>query len=210
MEDRRVWVQSGTAGIVSVACYFVAAMVPWPENQFGTTMTLLVISGFPILSIVFAHGIHSAVAAEKESTANRLGFVFAVAAFAMLLGMIIVQLAVGAGIGEMAKELDATAATALRRGLRLIDLGLDVAWDVLIGTAMICWGVALSGRRGFGPGWGVPMALLGAALIVLNALTFPWPPGSHGLFDIGPFIALFFVAVGARLVMLGRAAPETA
>ena len=202
-----MWVKSGLAGIVGVGCYFLAVLIPWPENQAGTSAGLLVISGFPILGIVFSYGIYSAVAAEKESTANRLGFVFAVAAFAMLLGMIIAQLAVGAGIGEMAKGLDDTAAKALRRGLRLIDLGLDVAWDFLIGTAMIFWGVALRGRRGFGPGWGVPLVVLGIALILLNASTFPWPPGSRGLFDIGPWIALFFVGIGGRLIMLGRGGP---
>jgi len=78
---------------------------------------------------------------------SQLGFVFAVAAFATLLGMIIVQLAVGAGIRETTGGLDEASATALRRGLRLIDLGLDVAWDFLMGTAMICWGVAMR-RRG--------------------------------------------------------------
>ncbi len=204
MEDRRAWVKSGLAGIVGVGCYFLAVLIPWPDNQFGSSAGLLVISGFPILGIVFSYGIHSAVAAEKEGTANRLGFVFAVAAFAMLLGMIIAQLAVGAGIGEMTKGLDDTTANALRRGLRLIDLGLDVAWDFLIGTAMIFWGVALRGRRGFGPGWGVPLIVLGIALIVLNASTFPWPPGTHGLFDIGPWIALYFVGIGGRLIVLGR------
>jgi hypothetical protein len=202
-----VWVKSGLAGIAGVGCYFLAVLIPWPENQVGTSAGLLVISGFPILGIVFSYGIHNAVAAEKESTANRLGFVFAVAAFAMLLGMIIAQLAVGAGIGEMSKDLDDTAAKALRRGLRLIDLGLDVAWDFLIGTAMIFWGVALRGRRGFGPVWGVPLMVLGIALILLNASTFPWPPGSHGLFDIGPWIALYFVGMGGRLIMLGRGGP---
>lgn len=144
------------------------------------------------------------VAAEKDGTANRLGFVFAVAAFTMMLGMIIVQLAVGAGIGEMTKSLDATTAKALHRGLRLIDFGLDVAWDLLIGTAMIFWGVALSGRSGFGPGWGVPLVVLSIALILLNTATFPWPPADRGLFDIGPFIALYFVAIGIRLIMLGK------
>lgn len=207
MEERDMWVKGGLAGIVCVACYFLAVFIPWPENQFGTSASLLVISGFPILGIVFSYGLRSSIAAEKESAANRLGFVFAIAAFAMLLGMIFAQLAVGAGIGEIAKDLDDTAAKALRRGLRLIDLGLDVAWDFLIGTAMIFWGLALRGRRGFGPWWGVPLAVLGIALILLNAWTFPWPPGDHGLFDIGPFIGLFFAGIGGRLIMLGRARP---
>lgn len=204
MENRTLWIKCGFAGIASVACYLTAILVPWPDNRLGTSTIMLVISGFPILGIIFSYGILNLVAAEKDCTANRLGFVFAVAAFTMMLGMIIAQLAVGAGIGEMTKSLDATTAKALHRALRLVDLGLDVAWDLLIGTAMIFWGVALSGRSGFGPGWGVPLVVLGIALILLNTATFPWPPADRGLVDIGPFIALYFVAIGIRLIMPGK------
>ena len=204
MENRKLWMNGGIAGIACVGCYLLAILIPWPESQLGMALSLVVLSGFPLLGIVFSYGIYSFVAEESENAANRLAFVFAAAAFATLLGMLFAQLAVGAGIAEMAKGLDATTAKALRRGLRLIDFGLDVAWDFLIGTALILWGMALSRRRGFGPGWGVPSALFGVALIVLNAATFPWPPGDRGLVDIGPFIAFFWVAVAVRLIVLGR------
>jgi len=200
-----LWLKSGLAGIACFVCYFLAILIPWPESQLGTSTSLLVVSAFPILGIVFVHGLHGALAAERESAANQLGFVFAVAAFSTLLGMIIVQLAVGAGIRETTGGLDEATATALRRGLRLIDLGLDVAWDFLMGTAMICWGVAMRRRGAFGPWWGVPLAVLGGALIVLNAASFPWPPGSHGLVDLGPLAGLFFAGMAVRLVLLGRA-----
>jgi hypothetical protein len=195
---------SGIAGIAGVVCYFLAILISWPENQMGTSVGLVTVSAFPILGIVFGYGIYYVLAAEHDSTANRLAFVFAVAGFATLLGMIMAQLAVAAGTSEMANGLDEEIAKALRRGLRLIDLGLDVAWDFLMGTAMIFWGVAMRDHRGFGPWWGIPLAVLGIAVIVLNAATFPWPPGSHGLFDIGPLAAVFFVGIGVRLIFLGR------
>lgn len=189
-----------------MACYILAIVVPWPETQLGTSASLVVVSAWPILSIVYSYGLYSFVAAERESAANRLAFVFAVVAFATVLGMIVVQLAVGAGIGEITQGLDEQAARSLRRGLRMIDLGLDVAWDMLIGTALILWGVAMRRRTGLGPGWAFPSVVMGAALIVLNAATFPWPPGDRGLIDIGPFIGVFMLALAIRLVILGRRA----
>jgi hypothetical protein len=189
-----------------VACYVLAIAVPWPETQLGTSASLIVVGAWPILSIVYSYGLYSFIAAERESAANRLAFVFAVVAFATVLGMIVVQLAVGAGIGEITKGLDEPSAKALRRGLRMVDLGLDVAWDMLIGTALILWGAAIRQRTGLGPGWAVPSLVFGVALILLNAATFPWPPGDRGLIDIGPFIGLFMLALAGRLVVLGRRA----
>lgn len=201
---------AGIAGILGVLAYLLAIFIPWPDSQFGTSAALLVISAFPILGIIFAHGLCDCVAAEAPGTAVRLGFVFAVAAFATLLAMIIVQLAVGAALPEIARELDAPVRRALARGLRMVDLGLDVAWDMLIGVALICLGWAMRPRRGLGPGWGIPAIVLGAALIVLNAATFPSPPGDRGLIDIGPLIGLFILALAARLAWLGRRAAATA
>jgi hypothetical protein len=192
--------------VVSVACYILAITIPWPETQFGRSAALLVVSAWPILSIVYAYGLYNFVAAQCDGTANRLSLVFAVAAFTTVLAMIVVQLAVGAGFSEIAEGLDEPTAMALHRGLRMVDHGLDVAWDMLIGVALIFSGVALRRRTGLGLGWAMPSAALGVALIVLNAATFPWPPADRGLVDVGPLIGLFVMALAGRLALLGRRA----
>jgi len=204
MASRSLWVGSGIAGIVGVSCYILVIALPWPETQLGTSTALVVVSAWPILSIVYSYGLYSFVAAERDSTANRLALMFAIAAFTTVLSMIVVQLAVGAGIGEITQGLDEQTAKALRRGLRMIDLGLDVAWDMLIGTALIFSGAAIRRRSGLGPGWAMPSVVLGVALIALNAATFPWPPGDRGLIDVGPFIGLFVIGLATRLMILGR------
>ena len=190
--------------MAGIACYLLAIAVPWPESQLGTSAALLVVSAFPLLGIGYSYALYSFIAAERDGTANRLAFVFAVCAFTTVLAMIIVQLAIGAAIGEISRGLDGQAATALRRGLRMVDLGLDVAWDMLIGVALALSGVAMLRRSGLGPAWGAPSAMLGIALIGLNAATFPWPPADRGLFDIGPLIAMFLLALAGRLALLGR------
>ena len=203
MEGRDLWLRGGIVGVVAFACYILAITLPWPDTQLGTSGALVVVSAWPILSIVYSYALYSFIAAERESTVNRLAFVFAVAAFATVLAMIVVQLAVGAAITEITTELDEPTTRALRRGLRMIDLGLDVAWDMLIGTALVLLGLAMRRRGGLGLAWGIPSAALGALLIALNAATFPWPPANSGLIDIGPIIGLFVMALAARLALLG-------
>lgn len=205
--NRSLWTWSGIAGVAGTACYILAIAIPWPETQLGRSAGLAVVAAWPVLSIVYVYGLYDFVAAERPSAANRLAFIFAVAGFTTVLGMIVVQLAVDSGFGDAARGLEPGAAAAVKRGLRLIDQGLDVSWDLLIGTSLVFSGVAARGRRGLGPGWGYPLVALGAGLIALNVATFPWPPASRGLFDIGPFIGLFEIALALRLAFLGRRAP---
>ena len=206
MPNPSLWLGGGVAGMVGIGCYILAITVPWPETQLGTSASLVVVSAWPILSIIYSYALYSFVAAEREGVANRLGLVFAITAFTTVLAMIVVQLAVGSGVAEITRDLDEQTARALGRGLRMVDLGLDVAWDMLIGTALIFSGFAIRKRSGLGPGWAIPSMALGIALIGLNAATFPWPPGDRGLFDIGPVIGMFVLLLSARLTLLGRRA----
>lgn len=206
MPNCSLWLGGGVAGVLGICCYILAITIPWPETQLGTSAALVVASAWPILSITYSYALYSFVGAERESAANRLGLVFAITGFTTVLAMLVVQLAVGAGIGEITRDLDEQTARALRRGLRMVDLGLDVAWDMLIGTALVCSGFAMRQRSGLGPAWAIPSIALGVALIGLNAATFPWPPGDRGLFDIGPLIGVFVLVLSARLAYLGRRA----
>jgi hypothetical protein len=206
MANRSLWMGGGTAGVVGVVCYIFVVAFPWPETRLATSAALVIASAWPILSIIYSYSLYTFVAAEHESSANRLALLFAVAAFTTLLAMLVVQLAVGAGFAEITKGLDEQTAKALGRGLRIIDLGLDVAWDMLISAALIFSGVAMRRRSGLGLAWSVPSVVLGTALAALNAVAFPSPPRDRGLIDIGPVIGIFVMALGARLAILGRRA----
>ncbi len=204
MNNRKLWITSGIVGIVAVLCYILAITVPWPETQFGISTSLLVVSAWPILSIIYSYGLYTFVAAERDSVANRLAFVFTVAAFTTVLAMLVVQLTINAGFGEITNGLDEQIAAALRRGLRLVDLGLDVAWDILIGVAMVLLGAAMRRRSGLGLVWAIPSIVLGIAMIGLNAATFPQPPANGGLFDVGPMVGFFVMLLAVRLAVSGR------
>lgn len=206
MGNQKLWYYGGIAGALSVCSYAMAIFVPLPETQLGTSLSVVIGSAFPILGIIASYAICDFIAAERKTAANRIAFVFAVAGFATLLAMLLVQMAIVSGLPEIAQDLDAATAKVLKRAVRMVDLGLDVAWDLLYCTAMIFWGFALRKRRGYGPIWAFLSIALGALLMVFNVATFPWPPGDHGSIDLGPAAALLMLALNIRLAFLGRRA----
>lgn len=210
MREDRFWLAGAIAGLAGLLCYVGAVAVPFPETQLGNALGILVASGFAILNIVFCYALYSVIRAEAPGHANRLGLLFAVVAFATLLSMLCVQQAIMMAVPELTAGMDEQTATTLRRSLRMVDMGLDVAWDFLIGSGMICFGLAMRGHRVLRRIWAPGYILLGGALILLNAATFPWPPATRGLFDIGPFIGLFMAALAVRILVFARRAGREA
>jgi hypothetical protein len=44
MRNPSLWLYGGIAGAASIVCYIVAVAVPWPENQFGTSGSLMAVA----------------------------------------------------------------------------------------------------------------------------------------------------------------------
>ena len=196
---------SGVFGVAAVACYVTGAVVelPLPDG-----ISLLIFFGFPAFGIVAWYLLRDVLSTENSSTVGDLALIFAAAGFTLLTAMVMVQMAARIGIAGL--QLEATSDTKasdlalILKGVRFVDFGLDVAWDFLIGTAFLLTGGGMRRVPGLGLPWGLPLAILGALLIALNAWTFPWPPDTRGLFDIGPFCALYMMILSVRLIFLGR------
>jgi hypothetical protein len=203
-DARRLARIGGLCCIAGILCYVTAIFIPLSDRIAYATVML-----WPVLSIVFAWAVRGFIASERASLANDLGLVFACLGFATLASMLSAQLAVQMGTAEYATAPGADPALigTIRKVARMVDLGIDVAWDYLIGTSLFFLGIALARDSRFGRGWGASGTALGIALVVLNTITFPWPPNTRGLFDLGPFIGLYMIALGARLTILGFRRP---
>ena len=79
-------------------------------------------------------------------------------------------------------------------GLRAVYWGLDVAWDMYIGAGTIGFGLALLFFGSIRP-WGILGIVVGAALLALNVASFPEPPASAGLVDVGPLVGLWYTGI---------------
>jgi hypothetical protein len=172
---------SGIAGIVAYAVVLLASHST--SNIIAVPLTFAFAFGLTVGSIGLYHVLGG-------TTGSRLALIAAVAnviAAGQLVAMLMVQLSVWATV----EQPDAA--------LRAVWWGLDVAWDLYIGTGTILFGLSMFGRRGLGAWLGVPGLLIGGLFLIFNIATFPQPPDVAGLVDVGPLVGLWYLVVFGRL-----------
>lgn len=203
--NRKFSSMCGIFGIIAVASYFIGAVVELPVPD---GIGLLIFFGFPGFGIAQWYLLRNIFSAEDSSTTGDLALIFAAAGFTLLTAMVMTQMAARLGIADLQSQATSEAQGSelkmVLKGVRFVDFGLDVAWDFFIGTAFILTGIGSRRVPGLGLVWGLPLSILGALLIALNAWTFPWPPNTRGLFDVGPVCASYMLIFSVRLVLLGR------
>ncbi len=186
------WIKlGGVSGLLTFAVYGLMVFAPLPD-AIGTALA----ASFGPLFILAGYGLYRLLVLNRRSIALQIAPVSNAIAGALVTAMLLVQLSVRAG-GR------ASIDTFLWTKFRRIDLGLDVAWDVYgaLGTFLFAWSMLHHPR--FGRIFGGIGAVLAAALAVLNLATFPTPPDSAGLFDLGPLVALWYVAVSVQMLRSG-------
>jgi hypothetical protein len=185
------WARSGAvAGIIALLAYVVLSAVDAP-GPVAVMLSFAFGFGFTIASIGLYLGV-------TRDVAPRLALLAAVAnslAAAELVAMLLVQLAVK----SVAPHPDPAFTS--------IWLGLDVAWDLFGGVGTVLFGVALCYHPRFRPLMAGSGILVGMVLLILNIATFPTPPASAGLIDVGPIVGLWYTALLVRVLAVSRLNP---
>ncbi len=191
------WVKlGGIFGLAAIVVYVTIIAIPLPDAANAA-----VAAWFGPLFSLASYGLYRMLALNRKTASLQIAVVANAIAGAMVTAMLLIQLAVRSG-GR--GTLDIFLWTKLRR----VDLGLDVAWDVYgaLGTFLFACNMVRHPR--FGRIIGGVGALLAAGLAVLNLATFPTPPAYAGLFDLGPFVGLWYVAVSVQLLRSRRWAED--
>ena len=172
------------AGFVACLTYPLAAFVPLPMLA-----TAAVAACFGPALAVACFGLKALLDVEKPAASSALGLLLNALGGALFAAMALVQIA----IGHLVKD------RSFFLSLNVIWLGLDKAFDVYIGLGTIFFAVAMWRHPRFGRVFAVTGLVIGAGLIFLNFYTFPSSPADAGLFDPGPAIGLWYLAVTIQM-----------
>lgn len=198
------WMRVGAAcGFAGGLAYALAAFAPLPDLPgyaaafaFG-----------PLLSLGLV-GLYHGVSSEGPSPLSQGAAILGVAGGFTVLIMLTVQQA-GFALSDraIAAASDPAQAEVLRQvrgGVNAVQLGLDVAWDMMIGSSVVLFGIAMLRHPAYGRVVGGFGILLGVLLLGFNLRWFPVPPAESASIDWGPFVALWMMAVFVLLVRQGR------
>ncbi len=186
------WVRIGpVAGLLGITAYF-AAVTGIPPSR--VTLVLAFSMG-PLLSVAFI-GFYHFLRAHRNSVALQTATVFGVIAGTLVNLMLVVQQSLFIGLPSATR---ATMGPAWA-GLNWIQLGIDVSWDIYGSVAIVLLGTVLWKHPRFGVVLGGITIFAGLLLLVLNLWTFPAPPADSGLFDVGPFVAVWFLVLSVRMM----------
>ena len=179
-------------GLLAIVDYFMIAALPIPDR-----LVVVMASLFGPLLLVGSFALYRMISIHSRSFAAELAMVFNSLAAALVTAMLLVQMAIHTTADKLSQPLDRN----LLREFDSIQLALDVGWDVFISIGTLAFAVAMIKHPRFGKWFAVPGVLLSAGLLVLNLATFPTPPASAGLIDLGPFVGFWYAACSIRGIL---------
>lgn len=181
------------SGIIGIVAY---AGTKAASHSTSSLIAVPLVFAFAFGITVSSIGLYQILAGTTSSRMALIAAVANVIAAAQLLAMLMIQASVRATVEQPEAALKAVWG------------GLDVAWDLYVGMGTVLFALCMFGRRGLGTWFAVPGLLVGGLLLILNIATFPKPPDTTGLVDVGPLVGLWYLVVyvrlGASSVLLAR------
>jgi Domain of unknown function (DUF4386) len=189
------WIKAGMiSGFITIITYPVMILVSMPVQ-----LQLVLASFFGFFFIITSLGLYHLLSMNKKTVSSQLGVIFTIVGCSVVIMMLTIQLAL-----FHLKETATIEATKEMKNYifqfpNMIQLGLDVVWDLFMGVGTILLALNMYKHPRFGKIFSISGVLITLALLVLNIYTFPIPPGESGSVDLGPLVALWYLAVTIQI-----------
>lgn len=192
---QKSWIKTGMiAGFITIVSYPVMILVPLPVQ-----LQLVLASFFGFFFIIASLGVYHFISLNKKTVSSQLGVLFNIIGCSTVIMMLTIQLA----LFHMKESSTIDATREMKNYIfqfpNMIQLGLDVVWDLFVGVGTILLALNMYKHPRFGKIFSISGVLITLALLVLNIYTFPIPPGESGSIDLGPLVALWYLAVTIRI-----------
>src|SRR5262245_24034870 len=156
-------------------------------------------------------GLYYCLAIHHRGPLVQIATIFGIAGGVTALVMLTTQQAIFSVIKRASSPTDPAATELIQKikdGLNAVQLGIDVAWDVLISVAVILFGIAMLRHPRFGRIFGSIGIISGFLVFSFNLWYFPTPPSAANSIDWGPLVALWLLVTFVLLLRSSKWAGE--
>lgn len=165
---------------------------------------VILMSAFgPMLGIA-SFGLYHFMAPVRNTVSLQIAAISNVVGGSFLTMMLLVQSATYVRMDKAIEKASDPAAIemlkAIWRGVDSVQLGIDVVWDVFISLGTLLFALNMLWHPRLGKVIGIIGIALAVGLFALNAYTFPTPPGEADLFDLGPFVGIWYLVVSIMVL----------
>ena len=193
------WIHvGGVCGVLSVVSYLTAAFAPLPD-----LLSYVTAFAFGPLLAIGVIGLYYCLALQRRGPMIQIATTFGIAGGVTVLIMLTTQQAIFSVIKRSSPSAG-TELTRFNQGLNAVQLGIDVAWDVLISVAVILFGIAMLHHPRFGRVFGSIGIISGLLALTFNLWYFPTPPAAAHSIDWGPLVALWLLVTFVMLLLAGN------
>lgn len=189
------WIKLGAiSGFITIVSYPIMILVSLPVQ-----VQLVLACFFGFFFLIASLGLYHFISVNKKTVSLQLGVLFNIIGCSVVTMMLTIQLA----LFHMKETSSIDAAKDLKNYIfqfpNSIQLGLDVVWDLFLVVGTILLALNMYTHPRFGKIFSISGVLITLALLVLNIYTFPIPPGESGSIDLGPLVALWYLAVTIQI-----------
>lgn len=190
------WIRAGvTGGFLTFLAYPAMVLFDLPV-QF----TLVLALSFGIFFMITSIGLYHFISIKVKAAALQAAVLFNIIACAVAIMMFTIQLSLFSEKAYSGQDVSKELVNHIFGLVNLIQLSLDVVWDVFISLGTILLAFCMLKHPRLGRVIGSIGMLLGAALLFNNIYFFPLPPAEAGSIDFGPFVAMWYVAVSVMML----------
>jgi hypothetical protein len=192
------WVKYGTiCGLISAGTYmFLNVLINIPNISIPHSIIRIAFFSVGVFGVVSVGGLYHLVKKHKNGVVLQMALLLSIVAFAFLTLMAVIQETTSVFWQEsLASNQFGEVGNSIWVAVDAVQLGVDITFDIFYTSAFILYSILMFNHPRFGKIFSISGIILFSSLLILNLFTFPHPPASVGLFDVGPITGLWALVV---------------
>ena len=194
---QKTWIKAGMlCGFITMVIYPSMLLISLPVQ-----LTLILACSFGFLLMIASIGLFQFISLNNKTVSLQLGILFNIIACCVVVMMFTIQLALFQSNQNPGFEITKEMKHYIFQFPNTIQLALDVVWDIFLGAGTVLLALNMFKHPRFGKVFSISGVLIAGALLALNIYSFPVPPAESGSIDLGPLVALWYLAVTIRIAI---------